>query len=133
MNIFVDTSGLLAVLDRDDKWHPKAATSWMEILSSDEFLITTNYVILELFAIVQNRLGMKALTLLQEDVLPVFQVEYINDKIHSSAIGLLFAASRRKLSLVDSVSFEIMRLLKIKTAFAFDKHFHEQGFTCIPA
>jgi uncharacterized protein len=133
MSIFVDTSALLAVLDRDDDWHPEAATSWREILSLDESLVTTNYIILEMFALIQNRLGMKALKLFQEDVLPVFQVEWINDEIHSSAIGLLFAVSRRKLSLVDCVSFEIMRIHKIKTAFTFDKHFHEHGFNCIPA
>jgi predicted nucleic acid-binding protein len=30
------------------------------------------------------------------------------------------------------VSFEIMRTLGIKTAFTFDPHFKEQGFTAIP-
>lgn len=46
--------------------------------------------------------------------------------------GALLAASRRKLSLVDCVSFEIMRTLGIKTVFAFDLHFAEQGFKSIP-
>jgi len=133
MSIFVDTSGLLAVLDRDDEGHPRAVDSWVEILSSDESILTTNYVILEMFALVQNRLGMKALRLFQEDVLPALQVEWINNEIHSAAVGILFAASRRRLSLVDCVSFEIMRLFKVKTAFTLDKHFQEQGFTCIPA
>jgi predicted nucleic acid-binding protein len=133
MSVFIDTSGLLSVLDKDDNGHANATESWVEILSSDELLVTTNYIVLEMFALVQNRLGMKALKLFQEDVLPVLQVEWIDEAMHSAASGILFSASRRKLSLVDCVSFEIMRLHKIKIAFTFDKHFKEQGFTCIPS
>ena len=132
MSIFFDTSGLLSVLDKDDEGHAKAAKSWREILSSDEFLVTTNYIVLEMFALVQNRFGMNALKLFQEDVLPAIHVEWIDEAIHAAAGGILFASSRRKLSLVGCVSFEAMRLFKIETAFTFDKHFKEQGFTCIP-
>lgn len=41
-------------------------------------------------------------------------------------------ANRRQLSLVDCVSFTVMRERGIKTAFVFDDHFEEQGFECIP-
>ena len=44
----------------------------------------------------------------------------------------IIALSRRKLSLVDCISFEIMRNSGIKTIFTFDSHFAEQGFHCIP-
>jgi len=37
-------------------------------------------------------------------------------------------AARRQLSLVDCISFEVMRRRGIKTAFTFDDHFAEQGF-----
>ena len=74
----------------------------------------------------QNRLGMKALKVFQEDILPVIRVEWINMEMH-------LAAARRKLSLVDCVSFEAMRLSGISTVFTFDKHFREQGFKFIPA
>ena len=33
---------------------------------------------------------------------------------------------------VDRVRFELMRRERIDTAFAFDRHFAEQGFTTIP-
>jgi predicted nucleic acid-binding protein len=41
------------------------------------------------------------------------------------------AANRRSLSLVDCVSFVVMRQLAIRDAFAFDRHFEEQGFTLV--
>lgn len=44
----------------------------------------------------------------------------------------MLAANRRNLSLVDCVSFEVMRDLGVKDVFAFDPHFREHGFTCIP-
>jgi predicted nucleic acid-binding protein len=48
-------------------------------------------------------------------------------------MGLMLAAKRKKLSLVDCVSFEIMRLSGVTTVFTLDKHFKEQGFICLPA
>ena len=40
----------------------------------------------------------------------------------------LLAAQRRKLSLVDCVSFAVMRLRGSQVAFAFDQHFAEERF-----
>ena len=54
-----------------------------------------------------------------------------NEGLHRSGVGALLSASRRDLSLVDCVSFEVMRTSGINTVFAFDKHFNEQGFTLI--
>jgi len=47
-------------------------------------------------------------------------------------MGALLTAAARDLSLVDCVSFAIMRERNLDTAFAFDRHFTQQGFTCIP-
>ena len=41
-------------------------------------------------------------------------------------------AGRRALSLVDCVSFATMHDLGIHDVFAFDEHFAEQGFACLP-
>lgn len=133
MNIFIDTSGFLAVLDKDDASHAKVKNAWVDMLSSDDLLVTTNYVLVETFALVQNRLGLAATKVFQEDIVPVLQTEWIDKTLHSAAVGIMLSASRRKLSLVDCVSFETMRLLGITTAFTLDKHFREQGFSCIPS
>lgn len=132
MSIFVDTSGFIAVLDRDDESHPDATKTWMDILTSEEVLVTTNYVLVETCALVQNRLGMKAIRVFKEDIVPVLRIEWIDDTLHHTAMGIMLAAVRKKMSLVDCVSFETMRLLGITTAFTFDKHFKEQGFMCLP-
>ncbi len=133
MNIFIDTSGFIAVLDMDDASHARAAKTWTDILTSEETLVTTNYVLVETCALVQNRLGMTAIKVFQEAIVPVLRIEWIDKAVHHAAMGVMFAAVRKKLSLVDCVSFETMRLLGVATVFTLDKHFKEQGFICLPA
>jgi predicted nucleic acid-binding protein len=129
--IFIDTSAFLAILNKDDKNHLVATKLWNKMLYSENVLISNNYVLVESFALIQRRLGMEAVRVFQEDILPLINIEWIDSGTHKSGVSALLAASRRKLSLVDCVSFEIMRTLGIKTAFAFDPHFAEQGFKSI--
>ena len=133
MSIFIDTSGFIAVLDMDDASHTGAAKTWMDILTSAEILVTTNYVLVETCALVQNRLGMTAIKVFQEDIVPVLRIEWIDKAVHHAAMRIMLAAVSKKLSLVDCVSVGTMRLLGITTAFTLDKHFEEQGFICLPA
>ena len=132
MTIFADTSALYALLDRADASHKHAVSAWTNLLNGDERFFTSNYVLVESFALTQSRLGMDAVRLLQEDILPVISVHFVDREVHRSGISAMLSAGRRNLSFVDCVSFEIMRTLGIKTAFTFDPHFKEQGFTAIP-
>lgn len=131
MNIFVDTSALYALLDRDDDYHPRAKKAWNDLLDQGGALLTSNYIVVESTALVQSRLGIEAVKALHENILPLFAVELINAEIHRISVAALLTASKRKLSLVDCSSFEIMRSLNIGVVFTFDPHFREQGFTCI--
>ena len=128
MTAFVDTSALYAVLARDDRNHGRAAAAWRTAIEAGEELVTTNYVLLETLALAQSRLGMKAVRAVVDDVTPALTVEWIDPDDHRNAVLALVAAGRRRLSLVDCSSFEVMRRLRIRRAFAYDKHFAEQGF-----
>jgi uncharacterized protein len=132
VTVFVDTSAFMAILDADESRHAPAREAWKELLSADTPLATTNYVLLETFALLQHRFGLKAVRLFQEDVVPVLHVEYVSPELHRAGVSALLAASRRRLSLVDCISFECLRSLGIRTVFAFDPHFAEQGFRVIP-
>lgn len=132
MSIFVDTSGLYAVFDRDDANHSKARVAWEEWLRQDEPLITNNYVILETLALLQRRIGVAAVRMFQEDVAPLLQVDWVSERQHSAAVEAMLAAARRKLSVVDCVSFQTMRRRGLRTAFCFDPHFRERGFSTKP-
>ena len=133
MKVFVDTSAFYALLDSDDSNHRKAKEEWSDLLNDlDNTLVTTNYVVIESFALAQNRLGLEAARGLQEDLLSLVNIEWTDAETHKAGVSAFLAASRRRLSLVDCVSLELMRTLGIKTSFAFDPHFKEQGFKLLP-
>ena len=132
MSVFVDTSALLAVLDAGDAQHPHARAAWETLLQQDEPLLTTSYVLVETFALVQNRLGMDAVRVLADDVVPVLRGHWVGEPQHRLGVTALVAAGRRQLSLVDCVSFATMRELGLDAAFAFDRDFADQGFRTLP-
>ena len=131
MNIFIDTSAVLSVLDENEPNHTAADKIWLRLLDENHTLLSTNYIIREACALLQRRLGMLAVRVLLEDMAPVLQIAWVDQKLHADAVQAFLIANRRLLSLVDCVSFAVMRRSHISTAFAFDHHFEEQGFTCL--
>ena len=132
MNIFVDTSALLAVLDRDDRYHKPAKTRWVSLLESGDDPVCHNYILVETSAVMLRRFGLGARKLFERDVVPVLQILWVEREIHEAAVGAQLLAERRGLSLVDCVSFEIMRRAGLRTSFTFDRHFAEFGYEITP-
>lgn len=128
MNVFVDTSALLAVLDRSDERHAAARRTWTALLDGTHSLLSHNYVLVETSAVLARRLGLEAVGVFERDVRPVLDLVWVTREVHEAAVGAHLAARRRALSLVDCVSFEVMRRTGIRSAFAFDPHFRE--FSC---
>jgi predicted nucleic acid-binding protein len=132
MNVFIDTSALLAILNETDQYHQPAKQTWIELVSSDSVIFSSNYVIVETTALLQHRFGIEALRLFENNIQPVIKLLWIDEPVHKLGMGILMAANRRNLSLVDCTSFEIMRQANLVNVFSFDPHFSEQGFTMIP-
>jgi predicted nucleic acid-binding protein len=132
MRIFVDTSAFYALLDRDDDNHAKARDAWTELLDSGAVAVTSKYVLVETVALLQRRLGLEAVRAFEDAIVPTLHVEYVTGELHRLGMAALLVASRRRLSLVDCISFEIMRRNGISSSFTFDSHFKEQGFRVIP-
>lgn len=129
--IFVDTSAFYAVLDRDDQVHAAAQSIWSRLLLTAQRspLLTSNYILVECLALLQTRLGIAAVRLFHDDVLPMIRLEWISPAEHMAAVQAVMAANRRGLSVVDCTSFALMRRLGLQQAFCFDGHFVEQGFS----
>ena len=133
MSCFADTSALYAVLDRADHNHERARAEWGNLLNEGTRLVTHNYVVVESIALVQRRLGMTAVRVFREEVLPLMTTEWIDPQQHHTALEMVLLASRKKLSVVDCASFVLMRELGISEAFSVDRHFREQGFLVRPS
>ena len=131
MTVFADTSAFYALLDGDDANHDAAAAEWRSLLEDEALLLTTGFVLVETLALVQHRLGLEAARAFLEDVYPLLNVEWIAETDFEAGAASVLSAQRMELSLVDCVSFVLMRRLGIRRAFAFDQHFSEQGFRVV--
>jgi predicted nucleic acid-binding protein len=129
---FVDTSALYALLDRDDQNHASAAGWFGAEDPHAAELLTHSYVVVESAALADRRLGRDAARALLEEVLPVMTLVFVNESLHRAAASAYLAATRRGPSLVDRVSFELMRDRAISQAFAFDRDFRAAGFATVP-
>jgi predicted nucleic acid-binding protein len=128
---FVDTSGLLAFLDRDAARHEEVVARIAEILG-ERRAITHNYVLIETEALARRRLGAGVARRLLEDVVPVLEVVWVDRELHEAAATAHLRSPRRRSSLVDQVSFELMRRLGVRSALALDRDFAREGFDLIP-
>ena len=132
MNILVDTSAFHAVLDRSDNNHTKAAQYWEKIINKGDVLLCHNYILVETSALILRRLGMEAIRVFEQDIIPILRIIWITKEVHSAAVSAHIMADRRTLSLVDCISFEVMRRTGLRKAFAFDRHFRDYGYEINP-
>jgi predicted nucleic acid-binding protein len=126
---FVDTSALIAFLDADDPAHPACRQAWRHAVVEVEGLVTTDYVVLEAVAVAQRRWGLDVARTLVDEYLPLVEVVPVSPEDRTAALNALLSASRRRLSLVDCVSFTVMRRMGVHEYLGLDPHFGEQGFT----
>jgi len=129
LTVFVDTSALFALLDAEDSGHSLAFPAWGSGIDECAGFVTTNYVLVETISLVQRRLGIDAVRILIDEMLPMIDTIWVTDADHATSLSLLLMAGRRHLSLVDCVSFTVMRRLGIREYLGLDPHFEEQGFT----
>lgn len=129
MNVYIDTSAFLAVLNAGDEYHAQALPIWNMLLDDDQIKMHTNsFVLVESYALIQNRLGFDAVKTFYKDMNPVLVIHWVEKHIFEKSILPLLSANRKKISLVDCTSFITMLTVNINKVFTFDRHFKEQGF-----
>lgn len=128
---FVDTSALYAFLDRDGDRYEEVVAAMTPLLAERRG-VTHNYVVVEAEALVKRRLGGAVARGLMQDLLPLIEVAWVTPELHARAVESHLADLRRRTSLVDHVSFEMMRERGIGEALALDRHFREAGFVVRP-
>ena len=127
--VFADTSALYALLDAGDASHAKARRAFERLRQREALLVTTSYVLVETYALVSRRLGPAAVRDFREKLAPLLEVIWIDASLHEAALDLPAGRRKATLSMVDAASFVAMRREQIDDAFAFDRHFDEEGFS----
>ncbi len=132
MASLVDSSAVLAIISEDDPDHDRA-TAWLgRARAQREPLVMHSYAAAEASALIQRRYGAVALRAFYQELAPVFELVVVDRATHDAAVAALLAALPTKTSLVDHVSFEVMRERGIRRAFAFDPDFVAAGFETVP-
>jgi predicted nucleic acid-binding protein len=126
VTVFVDTSALFALLDRHDLRH-REAVSIVAALGTGRRLVTTSYVAIESIALTDRRLGPAASLMLVDDVLSAIDIVWVDASLHAAGLAE-YRRSPGQASLVDHVSFELMRREGIEEALAFDHDFEARGY-----
>ena len=129
--VFVDTSALIALLDRADPRHEAVRSAFLDL--ADRELVTHGYVVAETLAVARRRFGMDGVIALLDDLLPVLAVLPVEPSLHASAQARYRASLPSGTSFVDQVSFAVMAQEAIDTAFALDADFVTAGVDVIPA
>jgi uncharacterized protein len=132
VSVFLDTSALLPLLVSNDPDHPAVLAAFRALLDDGRHLVTTSYVVVETSAVLQNRIGTAPVLALHDRVLPLVEVEHVDAGLHRDGLERLRRESRRRLSLVDCVSFECMQRNNVRDALALDADFRDAGFRLQP-
>ena len=107
----------------------RARENFNYLVGQNVQLVTSSFVLVETTALLQRRIGMAPVYDLNSKILPLLEIIWADNKWYTRAMQRLLAQNNKNVSLVDCLSFEIMDSLEIKCAFAFDKHFEENGFS----
>jgi predicted nucleic acid-binding protein len=131
LSVFVDTSAIYAGIATNDALHDRAVDSWARLLDREEDLVTHSLIEVETVVLVQRRIGREAVAALADLLLPRIKVIEIGRDERRAALASIAARGSRDVSLVDRVTFDLMRRLGLRQAFAYDRHFADAGFDLI--
>jgi predicted nucleic acid-binding protein len=129
--VFLDSVGLIALWNRNDQWHTPAKAAMTLANAPNAQFVSTSYVLMEC-----GNAG--ARTPFRADVCALRDRLILRrDLIEPSAaeIDEAWAAYRKNTaggaSIVDHISFVIMRRMGITDAFTNDRHFKAAGFNTL--
>lgn len=132
MSVCADTSALYPLLVKTETAHESVRAAFARLLGTAQPIWITSFVLVETMALLQHRIGLNAARDFDEEIVPTLRVHWVDDDLYRRGAERLWKEDRRQLSLVDCVSFELMKLKGVTLAFAIDPHFREAGFTLTP-
>lgn len=131
--IFADTSGLYALLDKKDAHHAPARKIVEKLLGTGRRLVVTDYVVAETVTLANARSGthvaLRVLDLIEQSA--GIRFEWIGTLRFDAAKKLFRRHADHAYSFTDCSSFVVMRELRLAQALTTDGHFPEAGFEAL--
>ncbi|HYF50729.1 MAG TPA: PIN domain-containing protein [Planctomycetota bacterium] len=132
-DVFLDTSGWVSLLNKDERSHARAHKLWNDILAGRGRVFLSDWIVAETGNSVARS---KARTIFSAAVLrllnhPRIVFVKVTDDLRDAALDLYSERNDKAWGLVDCCSFEVMWQNDITAAFSLDHHFAQAGFDCL--
>jgi predicted nucleic acid-binding protein len=129
MKLFVDTGAFIALADADDENHKSAVAFYRNAREKGTRFITTNFVVCETMNYLRARVSHPIAVLFRESLKKsdFIEIATVTPSVEDEAFTIFKRYADKDFSFTDCTSFSMMRSLKLKGAFAFDKHFEQFG------
>ena len=129
---FVDTSGWGHLVDPTQAFHGQAATLYRQARQQGSRLVTTNYILTELVALLTSPARVPRARVIEFisglKTSPYVDIIHVDAQLDSQAWDMLVDRPDKEWSLVDCASFVAMRQAGIAEALTTDRHFEQAGF-----
>ncbi len=132
-SVFLDTSGLIALVNTDDQWHRRAEIVWAELSDSGADLITTSLVLIEL-ADGLSRVHHRGLAMQLVDALERsrrVEIVQVDERLEKLGWQLFRVREDKDWGMTDCVSMSLMADRRIQDVFTADHHFEQAGFNIL--
>jgi predicted nucleic acid-binding protein len=122
--VFVDTGAHYALADARDPDHSEAVRLLQQIAHLRHALVTSNFVVSEVYTLLLKRLGWeRAIRYVEELRAGATQILRVSAEDEARAWEILRRYRDQDVSYVDATSFAVMERTGIQVFFAFDAHF----------
>ena len=125
--IFIDTSYVIALINDRDQYYPQAQILSEQYETAD--FVVTDAVLLEVGNALCRGFKQEAVQVIQY-FLVAEEVEIVSltTELFLEGFALYQTYQDKEWSLVDCISFVVMRQREIQQALTFDRHFEQAGF-----
>jgi predicted nucleic acid-binding protein len=131
--IFVDTSGLYALIDRKDSHHMAARKVVAKLVRAGKTLVVTDYIVAETLNLANARSGahvaIRVMDLLEQS--SGIRIDWVGSARFDATKAFFRKHSDHGYSFTDCTSFLVMRELRLTKALTSDGHFTEAGFEAL--
>ena len=129
-HVFLDTSGLIALIHSDDQFHSTAETIWRHLVTDGTALVVTDLVLIELGDGLSRLRHRRAAIILRDRLLQMQSVELveITRENQQRAWDLFDQRPDKEWGMTDCISIIVMQDHGIAEVFSLDRHFQQAGF-----
>ena len=134
-HLFADTSGWGHLVDSTQSYHSLAATVYRTARQQGRTIVTTNYIITKLVALLISPLHIPRSAMIAFikglKASQYVEIVHVDALLDEQAWELFTNRPDKNWSLVDCASFVVMKQRGISEALTSDRHFEQAGFVCM--